>query len=213
MTLRAALLIAGLLGLAGTSWAADTDLPPGWDASRFMSVRELRPGMKGVGRTVFQGTQVEEFQVEILGVVDTPAPRGTMIMGELSGHDLEKLGVVAGMSGSPIFVQGKLIGALAFGWSFSYRPVAGITPIEEMLRLEARPAASPTLAEAKGGGLPIEEWQSLLRASGEEAMAVLSRGLAPAAGAAAPWSIPLALSGFPQGASSVLSGFMEPQGF
>jgi hypothetical protein len=213
MTLRSALLIAGLLGLAGSSWAADPDLPPGWDASRFMSVRELRPGMKGVGRTVFQGTRVEEFQVEILGVVDTPAPRGTMIMGELSGHDLEKLGVIAGMSGSPIFIDGKLIGALAFGWSFSYRPVAGITPIEEMLRLEARPAASPTLAEAKGGGLPIEEWQSLMRASGEEAMAVLSRGLAPAAGAAAPWSIPLALSGFPQGASSVLSGFMEPQGF
>jgi len=213
MTRRLVFLMGALLGLAGPLRAADTELPPGWDASRFMSVRELRPGMKGVGRSVFQGTQVEEFQVEILGVVDTPAPRGTMIMGELSGHDLEKLGVVAGMSGSPIFIDGRLIGALAFGWSFSSRPVAGITPIEEMLRLEARPAASVTLAEAKNGGFPIEEWQSLMRASGEEAMAVLSRGLASTRGASAPWSIPLSVSGFPEGASSVLSGFIEPQGF
>jgi SpoIVB peptidase S55 len=213
MTLRLALSVGALLILGTSARAEDPSLPPGWDASRFMSVREVRPGMKGVGRSVFQGTKVEEFQVEILGVVDTPAPRGTMIMGELSGHDLDKLGVVAGMSGSPIFVDGKLIGALAFGWSFSSRPVAGITPIEEMLRLEARPAASPNLAEAKAGGLPIEEWQSLMRASGEEAMAVLSRGLAPAQGASAPWSIPLALSGFPQGASSVLAGFVQPQGF
>jgi len=209
-----ALCVGGLLvGLAAVAEAEDTSMPPGWDATRFLSVDELRPGMKGIGRSVFQGTQVEDFNVEILGVVDTPAPRGTMIMAELSGHDLEKLGVVAGMSGSPIFVDGKLIGALAFGWSFSSRPVAGITPIEEMLRLEARPAASPNLAEAKSGGLPIEEWQALMRASGAEAMTVLSRGLAPGVGASAPWSVPLAISGFPQGASSLLSGFVEPQGF
>jgi len=213
MTRRLVLLIGALLCLGTTAWAEDSSMPSGWDPSRFMSVRDIRPGMKAVGRSVFQGTKVEEFQVEILGVVDTPSPRGTMIMGELSGHDLEKLGVVAGMSGSPIFVDGKLIGALAFGWSFSSRPVAGITPIEEMLRLEARPAASSTLAEAKSGGLPLEEWQSLMLASGEGAMAVLSKGIAPAAGASAPWSIPLSMSGFPQGASSVLSGFLEPQGF
>jgi hypothetical protein len=166
MTRRIALLIGACLCLGTIARAEDASMPPGWDPSRFMSVRELRPGMKAVGRSVFQGTKVEDFQVEILGVVDTPSPRGTMIMAELSGHDLEKLGVVAGMSGSPIFVDGKLIGALAFGWSFSSRPVAGITPIEEMLRLEARPAASPNLAEAKSGGLPIEEWQSLMKASG-----------------------------------------------
>jgi SpoIVB peptidase S55 len=210
---RLALLIAGLtLCLGAAAWANDPGLPPGWDATRFLSVRDLRPGMKGVGRSVFQGTQVEDFSVEILGIVDAPTPRGTMIMAELSGHDLEKLGVVAGMSGSPIFVDGKLIGALAFGWSFSSRPVAGITPIEEMLRLEARPAASATQAEAKSG-LPVEEWQSLLRASGEEAMVVLSRGLAPGARASAPWSIPLALTGFSQGAASMLSGLVEQQGF
>src|SRR5262249_6252634 len=123
MTRRVALLLGAFLCLGTMARAEDSSLPPGWDPSRYMSVREIRPGMKAVGRTVFQGTKVEEFQVEILGVVDQPSPRGSMIMGELSGHDLDKLGVVAGMSGSPIFVDGKLIGALAFGWSFSSRPI------------------------------------------------------------------------------------------
>jgi SpoIVB peptidase S55 len=212
MIRRLAFLAVVFLLLAPRVWGEDAGLPPGWDAARFLSVRDVRPGMKGVGRTVFQGTQVEEFNVEILGVVENPAPRGTMIMAELSGHDLEKLGVIAGMSGSPIFVDGKLIGALAFGWPFSSRPVAGITPIEEMLRLESRPGAPPGLAEARSG-LPLEEWQSLYRARGEEAMTVLARGLSQPGGASAPGSMPLAMSGLPEGAGGVLSRFMEAQGF
>ena len=200
------------LALAGPARAEETAFPTGWDNTRFMSVGEIRPGMKGIGRSVFQGTKVEEFQVEILGLVNTPSPRGTMIMAQLSGHDLENTGVVAGMSGSPIYIDGKLIGALAFGWSYSSRPVAGITPIEEMLRLEARPAANPALAEARSGMVP-EDWQALLASRGEEAMAVLSRGLAEPGGNAAPWSVPLTLSGFPDGSGRLLSGIVEQRGF
>lgn len=200
------------LALAGFARAEETAFPTGWDHTRFMSVGEIRPGMTGIGRSVFQGTKVEEFQVEILGLVNTPSPRGTMIMALLSGHDLENTGVVAGMSGSPIYIDGKLIGALAFGWSYSSRPVAGITPIEEMLRLEGRPAANPALAEARSGMVP-EDWQALLASRGEEAMAVLSRGLAEPGGHAAPWSVPLTLSGFPGGSGRLLSGIVEQHGF
>ncbi|HET9235137.1 MAG TPA: SpoIVB peptidase S55 domain-containing protein [Candidatus Eisenbacteria bacterium] len=209
--IRTIICLLGLV-LAGSALAEETDAPAGWDNTRFMSVRDIRPGMKGIGRSVFQGTKVEEFQVEILGLVNTPSPRGTMIMAQLSGHDLENVGVVAGMSGSPIYIDGKLIGALAFGWSFSSRPVAGITPIEEMLRLEARPAANPALAEARSGMVP-EDWQTLLASHGEEALAVLSRGLAEPSGSAAPWSVPLTLSGFPDGSGRLLSGIVEQRGF
>ena len=98
-----------------------------------MSPDELKPGMKGVGKTVFQGMKVEEFEVEILGVLRRWRPNGDLILAKLSGGPLEKTGVIAGMSGSPVYVQGKLIGAVAYAWPFSTQPIAGITPIREML--------------------------------------------------------------------------------
>lgn len=101
-----------------------------------MSVDELRPGMKGVGKTVFSGTTIEEFDVEILAVLKNDSQIGDVIMAKVSGSSLglENVGIVAGMSGSPIYIDGKLIGALAFAQSFSKAPmIAGITPIHEML--------------------------------------------------------------------------------
>ena len=103
-----------------------------------MHIDEIRPGMKGIGRTVFTGTQIEEFDVEILGVLKNQTPHGDAIMAKVMGGPLplEKSGVLAGMSGSPIYIEGRLIGALAFIPSiFPKEPmVAGITPIHEMLR-------------------------------------------------------------------------------
>ncbi len=99
-----------------------------------MAPDELKPGMKGVGKTVFQGMKVEEFGVEILGVLKKWRPNGDLILAKLSGGPLEGTGVIAGMSGSPVYIQGKLIGAIAYAWPFSTQPIAGITPIREMLR-------------------------------------------------------------------------------
>lgn len=107
-----------------------------WDLNAFMSVEEIQPGMKGVGKTVFSGTQIEEFQVEIVGVLKNVTPRGDMILAKVTGGSLplERTGVIAGMSGSPIYIQGRLIGALAYTLSiFQTEPMAGITPILEML--------------------------------------------------------------------------------
>ncbi len=106
---------------------------------------EVRPGLKGVGRTVFEGDKVEEFQVEILGVLKNAiAPKHDVILARLSGAPLEKTGVIAGMSGSPVYIDGKLLGAVALSFPFSKEPLAGITPIEEMLRVVPEAAATPS---------------------------------------------------------------------
>ena len=94
---------------------------------------EIQPGMRGIGKTVFAGNKVEEFQVEILGVLKNVAPRQNMILARLSGGPLERTGVMAGMSGSPVYIQGRLVGAVASGFQFSKEPIAGITPMEQML--------------------------------------------------------------------------------
>jgi hypothetical protein len=117
-------------------------------AASVMPVSEIRPGMTGTGRTVFNGTRVEEFQVQILGVIENVmAPQRNLILAKLEGGPLADTGVIAGMSGSPVYIDGRLIGAVSYSLgSFSKEPIAGITPIQEMTdatSLEARrPAAA-----------------------------------------------------------------------
>src|SRR5260370_16051828 len=90
--------------------------------------------MKGTARTVFSGTTAEEFGVEILGVLPGfPGPRQSAIIARLSGANVEKTGVFAGMSGSPVYIDGKLVGAIAFSFPFAKEPIAGITPIKQMI--------------------------------------------------------------------------------
>jgi len=99
-------------------------------------LEDLRPGMKGTAKTVFSGTQPEDFGVEILGVLPGfPGPRQTAIIARLTGEKAERTGVFGGMSGSPVFIDGKLVGAIAFSFPFSKEPIAGITPIKQMIDL------------------------------------------------------------------------------
>ncbi|HZJ46693.1 MAG TPA: hypothetical protein VFD63_23155 [Pyrinomonadaceae bacterium] len=100
------------------------------------NLEDLRPGMKGTARTVFSGTETEEFGVEVLGVLPGfPGPRQSAIIARLTGANVEKTGVFAGMSGSPVWIDGKLVGAIAFSFPFSKEPIAGITPIKQMIDL------------------------------------------------------------------------------
>ena len=110
----------------------------------FLPVDQIRPGMKGVGRTVFQGTTIEEFQAEVLGVLKNANPKQDLILARLSGGPLERTGVIQGMSGSPVFVDGRLIGAVAFAFPFAKDPIAGIQPIGQMISvLDQQPATAP----------------------------------------------------------------------
>lgn len=102
-------------------------------AQAILPLAEVRQGMRGVGRTVFQGEKIEEFQAEILGVLRNAGPKQSIILARLSGGPLERTGVMQGMSGSPVYVNGRLIGAVALAFAYSKEPIAGIRPIEEML--------------------------------------------------------------------------------
>ncbi|HEV3062271.1 MAG TPA: SpoIVB peptidase S55 domain-containing protein [Vicinamibacterales bacterium] len=99
-----------------------------------MPVEDIRPGMVGIGRTVFDSTRVEEFKANILGVLENViGPNRNLILAKLEGGPLARTGVIAGMSGSPVYVDGRLIGAVSYALgSFSTEPIAGITPIAEM---------------------------------------------------------------------------------
>src|SRR4051812_8577788 len=99
-----------------------------------MGIEEIRPGMVAIGRTVFEGTRVEEFKVHILGVLENViGTHRNLILARLEGGPLANTGVIAGMSGSPVYIDGRLIGAVSYALgAFSKEPIAGITPIAEM---------------------------------------------------------------------------------
>src|SRR5579872_4699246 len=103
-------------------------------ATTQMDVKDIRPGMVGIGRTVFDGTHVEEFKANIIGVLENViGTHRNLILAKLEGGPLAQTGVIAGMSGSPVYVDGKLIGAVSYALgSFPKEPIAGITPIAEM---------------------------------------------------------------------------------
>src|SRR5215470_19592150 len=138
--------------------------------AQFMSVDEVRPGMKGVGKTVFQGTKVEQFDVELLGVLKNFAPKQDMILARLSGGPIARTGVIAGMSGSPVYVDGKLLGAVAFSFPFATEPIAGIQPIQQMLGLldqknnpaPQRIAGGGSIGTGRSGILPAESPTSFI---------------------------------------------------
>jgi hypothetical protein len=119
--------------------------------TQFLPLKQIHAGMKGVGRTVFSGSQISDFDVEILGVLENIGPKESLIIARLSGGPLEHTGVMQGMSGSPVYIDGKLAGAVAMAFPFSKDPIAGIRPIEDMLRSSpaAAPASRPQLALAE----------------------------------------------------------------
>lgn len=126
-------LISGAIAIAVLASVAVAQTPR---APELFPLEDLRPGMKGTARTVFSGSETEEFGVEILGVLPGfPGPRQSAIIAKLSGANVEKTGVFAGMSGSPVYIDGKIVGAIAFSFPFSREPIAGITPIKQMIDL------------------------------------------------------------------------------
>src|SRR5205085_4714031 len=113
--------------------------------TQFMPLEAVRPGMRGVAYTVFTGVKPQPMEVEILGVMKgINGPRQDLILVRLHGPEAEYTGVVAGMSGSPVYVDGKLVGAIAYRiGEFSKEPIAGVTPIGEMLEINELDRSQP----------------------------------------------------------------------
>jgi hypothetical protein len=134
-----ALVVFGL-ALGASAQVVPSPVQP----TQTLPAEQVVAGMKGYGFSdLGDGKGIQQFDVEILGLLKKFAPRQDLILARVSGAGLENAGVIAGMSGSPIYVEGKLVGALAYGWPFSKEPICGITPIQSMLDIRHVPPAPP----------------------------------------------------------------------
>jgi SpoIVB peptidase S55 len=181
-------LIALMLGsIAAPALRAATDQPP------ILPLEQVKPGMRGVAYTIFAGDKIEPFDVEVIGILpNLMGPKQSIILVQLHGEKAEHTGVVAGMSGSPVYVDGKLMGALSLKFGvFVKEPLAGVTPIEDVLSIPTGDSSTPktlsvrsTVTQSQRYPLP-EKWAQAAGASGAaflepiEAPLVFS-GFAPA---------------------------------
>lgn len=204
-------------GLALAAAVAASAAPPP------IPVAEIRPGMTGYGLTVFAGSRVDTFSVRVLGVQENARAQGSLVLVEVGGHGLERSSIAQGMSGSPVYLDGRFAGAVAFGWEGALSPIGGVTPAAEMLALptsSAAPAAGP-----RAGG----DWdpRRLVAGRGRElATAVFGAGVVPAAepmpiltpAVAAGWPAPLDLAAdlleplLPRGRAGTPAWLVRPAG-
>src|SRR5262245_3206777 len=117
---------------------------------------EIKTGMKGIGKTVFSGTRIDDFEVEVIGTLEKIGPQRNLILVRLAGGPLANTGVLSGMSGSPIYFGDRLAGAVAYTWGFAREPVAGVTPIQEMLQVEEMESPASGLPGARGAAAAFE---------------------------------------------------------
>ena len=162
-----------------------------------LPVDSVRAGMTGYGLTVFHGTTIDSFPVTILGVLKGNRPSADLILARGSGDFLERTGIIAGMSGSPVYIGGRLIGAISYTWAFTKDPVAGITPIGEMLgSLRSWPEEKLGSSDARYGALDLPPGDT-----------------SPLPGEAHPIATPLAFSGFTPEALRYLDPWLKDHGF
>jgi hypothetical protein len=139
MRRNAFVLFVLFLTLGVTGFAQQKSPEAGARKTDFFPLEDVRPGQKGVARTVFSGSEPQEFGVEVLGVLPGfPAPRQSVIIARLSGAQVDRTSVFAGMSGSPVYIDGKLLGAVAYAFPFAKEPIAGITPYKQMVDMFER---------------------------------------------------------------------------
>ncbi len=184
----------------------------------FYPIDLIKPGQKGFGQTIFEGVKVERFDVEILGVLENFGPKQNMILARLSGGQVERTGVFAGMSGSPVYVDDRLVGAVAFAFPFSTEALAGITPIGEMVNIfrerppRVRSSATtfdPLALYQSQDAKPGDVLEDLLKYPGTS---VGAEGYESASGRIRPIATPLSLSGFSPAALKPFAPVFESLG-
>lgn len=208
-----------LVAASGTASVANAQAPAapsiGAAGPDILPLSEVRRGQKGYGLSVVTGNAIERFEVEVVDLLPNAAPGRAYVLVRVSGLGLEKSGVVAGMSGSPVYIDGRLMGALSATWSFSKEPLGLVTPIEAMLALTTEPgSARHPLARAAAGGidqellrtlvLPVEERVDAFRAALE---ARQPRPMIQGEGLLAPVS-----SGFPASSFASYEWLLRPLG-
>jgi len=184
-----AVVFAALLAALpeGGAFAAGVPKPP------ILPSKDLIPGTLGTARTVFSGTAIDTFTVEILSVMHGIGPRQDLILARAVGKRIQEIGVAQGMSGSPVFVDGKLVGAISTTWSMTKEPMLGITPVEQMVQEadSAEKASSAGRRASEPGSAPLGDHP----------------------GSASPIGSPLVLSQFDPRLVAVADSVFRPWGF
>ena len=187
-------------------------------AQEIMPIAEVKPGMAGVCRTVFQGERPEDFPVEVVEVMRNFYPKRNLIIIRLKGEKAEHTGVAAGMSGSPVYINGKMIGALSYSLAqFVREPLAGVTPIEEMLEIFERENTRDRELSAfapPGPNKFLEMALGLAEVSWENFMPQeLLQRRAARMGMLHPIDLPLAMGGLQPQLVDLAAGLLKPAGF
>lgn len=175
-------------------------------ATLFFPLADLKEGMRGTARTVFRGSEPEEFNVEILGVLPGGVgPKQDLIIGRLSGGQADRTAVFAGMSGSPVYIDGKLVGAISYSFPFAKEAICGITPIEQMIAIfEQKQIAKPVAFEPRAlsfSALASTVWRAdfLNAASYSSPVVSIDSRIAAVAGQSfQPIATPVTFTGFSQ---------------
>lgn len=221
------LLAFAALGLIGAVPLSLKSAQAGSQTSRpdTMPVSQIQRGMKGYGLTVFEGTRPERFDVEVIDVLKNFRPRQDLILIKTKHPRLEVAKVVAGMSGSPIYLNNKMIGAYAYGWSFGSEPVAGVTPIDNMLEDLVRPlpdrifgwplkpsAAAAARPKALHAMTDVGRFRGQSYDLREHGAALAERHAPSGVAAAAPVATPLLVGGMTNGAMALTRDLFAPLG-
>ncbi len=220
-TLIVWLLCGAAVAVAQTATPAGAKPANGAGAQKteFFPLDQVRPGMRATGYTVFVGGEPKPFQLEILGLINGfQFPRQAAVLSKLLGDDMNHMGVFQGMSGSPVYIDGKLLGAVAFGYQFAKDPIAGITPIQHMIEVfEQRPGGEQKVEAPR----PVSFSEIAFREDSSSYREFLGRLTAPAkpANAAAagqmlvPIATPLSISGIPADVVAQFAPIFQAWGF
>jgi len=180
-------------------------------AVKTISVGDVKPGMKGYGLTVFSGTEPEKFDVEVVAVVPNFLLKQSIILIRCSHPIVDKAGIIGGMSGSPIYLEGKLAGALAYGWHFQKEPLAGVTPIRDMLDVLGRTWRGDVRRTPFSMTAVLPPFDAASR-HGRVAYETLHESVARDGGGFSFSATPLSLSGFLGAARQMLEEVLAPFG-
>jgi hypothetical protein len=220
MKIRVFLLAVGVAAFGWVRLPASTSLMP---------IEEIKPGMIGTGRTIFEGAEMKDFKVHILGVLkNVQAPQRNLILARLEGGPLAETGVIAGMSGSPVYIDGRLVGAVSYSiGAFPKEPIAGITPIAEMIEATADTAPRRGTSAQARLELPVspERLAAAIRANYARVASFADRpadvqafGLPATTGSQMgallrPIATPLVLSGMDSATSDLVGSMFREAGF
>lgn len=206
--------------IVSTTTALSQTAPGAQKKAEFFPIDQVKPGMRATGYTVFVGKEPKPFELEILGVLTGyPNPKQNAVLSKLLGDELNHMGVFQGMSGSPVYIDGKLLGAVAFGYQFAKDPIAGITPIQHMIEVfEQKQGVEPKLDPPRSVSFSEIAFNDRSKefadfVNGLKSPAGLSGAQSTSAPVLVPIATPLAISGIPPDVIARFTPFFQSLGF